>query len=310
MVSRIAALLSALLLVAVVEPAPAPGGERASFPGVLASTDWLAAHLDDPDVVVVHVGAGFAEGHIPFARPLLWTEIAVSRDGLPNELPTAERLTESVRNLGIEASSRVVLYDTRLGMEAARAFMAFEYVGLTPSLLDGHWAKWIAEGRDVSTARSPVEPSEFLAEPRPDVVASRRVVEDFAWTALEPGGDGVLLDARPFEEYIGREAGEGIVRAGHIPGARNLPWEAVYREGEGPRFRSEEELRGLFESKGARPGKRLIVYCRSGTEAGPVYAAARLLGLSVALYDGSFIEWSATPGLRVENSFASYEAGR
>jgi thiosulfate/3-mercaptopyruvate sulfurtransferase len=283
-------------------------------PELLVSTDWLAVHLDDPNLVVVHVGAPagaagrgtFEEGHVPFARPLDWTEIAVSRDGLPNEYPTAERLTESIRLLDIDYGDRVVLYDTGSGMEAARAFVAFEYVGLRPALLDGMWAKWIREGRDVSRAYTPVESSGFLPLLRPDVVIPRRLVQDYAWVSLERGGGAVLLDARPYENFVGLTPGEGIKRPGHIPGAMNIPWMSVFRSPENPVFRSELELRALFESKGARPGVRVIIYCRTGTEAGPVYVAARLLGLEPSLYDGSFIEWSATPGLPVASRFASH----
>jgi thiosulfate/3-mercaptopyruvate sulfurtransferase len=143
--------------------------------------------------------------------------------------------------------------------------------------------------------------------PRPGVVVDRRMVEDFAWASIRPEGGVVLLDARPFEEYIGMRAGEGVPRPGYIPGARNLPWFSVYRSAAEPVFRPEAELRELFESKGARPGVRVIVYCRTGTEAGPVYVAARLLGLEASLYDGSFVEWSSTPGLPVGDRFASYQ---
>jgi thiosulfate/3-mercaptopyruvate sulfurtransferase len=168
------------------------------------------------------------------------------------------------------------------------------------------WKKWVREGRDVSTSCTGVESSGFMPALRPDVLVTRRLVEDFAWAGREQDGTALLLDARPYEEYVGLRPGEGIVRAGHIPGAMNLPWMSVFRAPGDPSFRPEEELRGLFEKEGAHPRLRLIVYCRTGTEAGPVYVAARILGLKVSLYDGSFIEWSATPGLPVANRSASY----
>jgi thiosulfate/3-mercaptopyruvate sulfurtransferase len=288
-------------------------GVRAADPDILVSTDWLAVHLDDPNVIVVHVGfdpsradvAGrptYDEGHVPFARPLDWSEVAVNRDGLPNEYPTAERLTESIRLLDIDHGDRIVLYDTGAGMEAARAFVAFEYVGLKPSILDGHWKKWTREGRDVSRTYTPVESSGFLPLLRPDVVIARRLVEDFSWVARERGGGAILLDARPYENFVGLTPGAGIKRAGHIPGAMNLPWTAVLRSPEDPVFRGVEELLAIFHSKEARPGVKVVVYCRTGTEAGPVYVAARVIGLEPSLYDGSFIEWSAIPGLPVASS--------
>lgn len=304
--------LTALALVAALLGVSLPAAEES--PGVLVSTGWLAAHLDDMELRVIHVGFGrapavrstFDDGHIPFAHPLEWSAVAMTRDGLPNELPPAAEMSDALRRIGVEARDRLVLYDTGSGLEAARAFVALEYLGLAGrvSILDGQWKKWVLEGRDVSQVYSGVEPSAFVPLLRGDVLADRRAVEDLAWTGLEPAPTAVLLDARPREEYAGAVAGEGILRPGHLPGAMSLPWTTLLAGGDLPVFLPEAELRACFEAKGARPGRRVLAYCRSGVQASLVYVAARRLELPVSLYDGSYADWSLRSELPVESRWA------
>lgn len=291
-------------------PLPASVDEE---PGVLVSSDWLAAHLDDLNLVLVHAEFGpeaveaatrpaFFEGHIPFAHPLDWRWTAVLRDGLPNEFPPASEMAEAFRRMGVDENSRVVVYDTGAGQEAARAFVALEYLGMSGrvSILDGHWKKWVREGRELSRAYSGVEPSAWVPRMAAGVLVSRREMLDLVWTSMEPVPAAVLLDARPAEEYAGALPGKGIRRPGHLPGAMSLPWTSMIESREDPRYRPEADLRSLFETKGARPGRRLAVYCRTGVSASMLYVAARRLGYEVGLYDGSFADWSGEPGLPVE----------
>ena len=282
-------------------------------PGVMVSTDWLAAHLDDLNLVLVQAEFGpeavdaatrpaFFDGHIPFAHPLDWRWTAVLRDGLPNEFPPAAEMAEAFRRMGVEADSRVVLYDTGAGQEAARAFVALEYLGLSGrvSILDGHWKKWVREGRELSRVYSGVEPSGFVPKLSPGVLLSRREMTDLVWTSMEMVPTAVLLDARAPEEYTGMLPGKGILRPGHLPGAMSLPWTSMIVSRDNPVFRPEAELRALFEAKGARPGRRVAAYCRTGVSAATLYVAARHLGYEAGLYDGSYAEWSGDPRLPVE----------
>ena len=295
--------LLALALVAVL------GGGFRSLPSseseVFVTTDWLAAHIDDLNLVLVHAEfdndavdatsrTTFASAHIPFAHPLEWRRVAAARDGLPNEFPPAAEMAEAFRRMGLDLDSRVVVYDTGSGLEAARAFVALEYLGMSGrvSLLDGHWKKWVREGRELSRCYSGVEPSAFVPRINADVLAERRAVADLVWTSMEPVPSAVLIDARPAEEYIGARAGKGITRPGHLPGAMSLPWMSTIVSPENPVLRPEAELRGMFEAKGARPGRRILAYCRTGVQASHTYAVARFLGYRVSLYDGSFADWS------------------
>jgi thiosulfate/3-mercaptopyruvate sulfurtransferase len=274
-------------------------------PEVFVTTDWLAAHIDDLNLVLVHAEfdrvavdaitrTPFDSAHIPFAHPLEWRRVAEARDGLPNEFPPAAEMAEAFRRLGIDLDSRVVVYDTGSGLEASRAFVALEYLGMSGrvSLLDGHLNKWVREGRELSRSYSGVEPSAFVPRIHAEVLAERRAVEDLVWTAVQPAPSAVVIDARPAEEYIGARAGKGITRPGHLPGAMSLPWMSTIVSPGNPVLRPEAELREMFEAKGARPGRQILAYCRTGVQASHTYAVARSLGYRVSLYDGSYADWS------------------
>jgi thiosulfate/3-mercaptopyruvate sulfurtransferase len=280
---------------------------------LLVSPGWLALSLDDPAVVVVHVGfpadaadaaerPDYLDGHIPGARRLFWSEIAVTRNGTPNEFPPLEKLVAMVRRLGLDERHQIVLYDTGAGLEAARAFVGLEKVGLgrNVALLDGQWKRWRKDGGPVSRLPAEYAPSSYLPRRLTDVTVTLEATRDLVWLAGEPGASVAILDARPAEEFVGLKAGKGVERAGHLPGAASLPWFHAILGRENPVWRPEDELRELFESAGARPGDLVVTVCRTGVQASHLYFTARLLGYDARLYDGSFIEWSADAGLPVE----------
>lgn len=279
--------------------------------------EWLAAHLNDPHLVVIHVGfdltdpaqstrTTYFDGHILGARSMAWGEIAVTRNGVPNEMPPAENLVQMVRSLGLDIDDRIVLYDTGFGLEAARAYLTLDYLGLAEkvALLDGQWALWKALQLPDSRMPEEVEPSAFVPRLRPEILIPLQGMKDFSWLAQQEVKTVALLDARPSEEYSGYRPGKGIVRGGHIAGASNLCWNLALEPVAEPILRSEPELRALFEAMGARPGHTVVTYCRTGVDASLLYFAAKYLGYDVKFYDGSYYEWSRFEELPVQGNWA------
>jgi thiosulfate/3-mercaptopyruvate sulfurtransferase len=297
-------LTAALSLAAATAASDAPSSRPAPAvrADLLRSPAWLASRLSDPAVVVVHVGrtrANYDRAHIPGARFLPWSDIAQDRDGLLNELPPLGELTTTVRRLGIDQRHRVVLYDDADGIPAARAFLVFDYLGLgeRSGILDGHWARWSAEGRPVSSEAPRVTPSAWEPQAiRHDAIIGLEEMRKLvAAKAGRADAAQPILDARPYGEYCGTVKVDGLTRAGSIPGAVSLSWTRNYVRPETPTFRPAEELRKIYAGAGVRAGEPVIVHCRTGASACVDYFAARYLGYQPRLYDGSFSQWSSLP---------------
>ena len=294
---------AATLLLAACAPSISEAGDGPSAaPGVrsemLASADWLAERLQDPGIVVLHVGSDQAEygrGHLPGARFVPVSAILAERDGSINELPPVEQLDSVLESVGVSDGTRVVVYGAPLA--AARAFFTLDYLGHgdRTALLDGGLEGWRAAGRPVSTDVPRVVRGAFT--PRPGV---GRVV-DAEWVRRrlrEP--DVAFVDARPDAQFTGAEAGDGVPRAGHIPGAGSLFWERLLHSTQHPALRDPESLRAMFRAAGVEPGDTVVTYCRSGMQASYAYFVARYLGYETKMYDGSFMDWSRRAELPVE----------
>ncbi len=265
--------------------------------GMLVSTDWLAKNLGQ--VVVLHVAAKrehYDAGHIPNARFLVYGDITTTRDGVPNELASAENLHKVFTQIGVGNSKKIVLYGDLSGLLAARTFFTLDYLGQGHriAMLDGGLEKWKAENRKVSTQE--VEPTSqpFTPKINPQTVVSLDTVRDVSWSVTKQNPTNlVLIDARPKEEYTGEKAGDGVIRAGHIPGAASVFWlqnNVVSREN--PRLKAEKELRQTYQNTGVTADKTVVVYCRTGGQASHTYFILRYLGYRVRLYDGSYFEWN------------------
>ncbi|MCW5978955.1 MAG: sulfurtransferase [Bryobacteraceae bacterium] len=280
--------------------AAAFGAARLPAASTLVSTEWLAGHLDDSSIVVLHVGAqaDYDAGHIPGARLLTLASISVNgEDDLRVELPPVEQLRLAFAGAGVTDQSRIVLCAGTDSVPAAtRVFFTLDYAGLgdRTALLDGGLPLWRSEGRPLSTETPAVKPGALTLRPRPELA----VYAGWLRGRLGDGGT-VILDTRAPEYYTGASAGM-MPRAGHIPGARNIPFTATFDEQR--RFHSLDELRRLLAVAGAQEGKTLVSYCHIGMQATVVYFAARLLGRDVRLYDGSFQDWSRRAELPVETS--------
>lgn len=260
--------------------------ERAGLDVVVSAAE-LAERLDDPALVLLHVGrerASYEAGHIPGARFLPFSAVAVEREGRLNALPSPDAFREAMEAAGVSDESRVVLYGDLDGLAAARAFFALDAYGhARTAVLDGGLAAWRASG-GVVTAEEP-EPRRGALTPRlrPELVVTAAEVE-------ARRGDAVLVDARPPAQYSGEDAGGDVDRPGHIPGAVNRFWKEDVRE-DGT-LRPEAELRAHYAARGVLPGWEAIAYCRTGVQASHTYLVLRHLGLAPRLYDDSYLDWS------------------
>src|SRR6266702_2672958 len=177
--------------------------------------------------------------------------------------------------------------------------MTLDYLGLADrtSILDGGLPAWRAEGKPVTAELREPKPGHFTPAP------NGRLVVDAAWVKANMNKSGVaILDARAAKFYTGAEAGQ-MPRAGHIPGAKSIPFSSVIEDTTN-KFKSVEALRGLFNAAGVKQRDTVATYCHIGQQASLLYLVARYLGYEAHLYDGSFEDWSHRTALPVEKSDA------
>lgn len=271
---------------------------------MIVSTAELAKRLGKPGVVVLHVGKkeNYDKEHIASARFVQMKDVAVERNGIPNELPPMADLVALVRRLGISANDRVVIYSEDAGLQAARVYVALDYVGLgdRAALLDGQLAKWKAEKRPLTAEVPSVQASQYTPRPRTEAIVELKPMRDLSWAAAKANAPVAIVDARPEKQFTGEEAGDGIARGGHIPGSKSLFWMHAVKSAEDPVLKPVNELRQMWEKTGARAGEDVITYCRTGVQASHAYFVAKYLGYDVRMYDGSFLEWSTAKDTEVE----------
>jgi thiosulfate/3-mercaptopyruvate sulfurtransferase len=262
---------------------------------MLVTARWLAAHLDDRDLVVLHAGAqqDYDAGHIPNSRLVTLPAISVTGDrGLRLELPPAGALKQTLEEFGISDRTRIVVYaGNGVVQSATRVWFTLDYLGLggRAALLDGGLPAWRAVGGTLSTSPPVPAPAAHLT-----VVPNHDLIVDAEWVRLHSADPNVaILDARTPEFYSGDSAGM-MPRAGHIPGALNIPFTTLLDQG--MTLKPPAELRELLAPAAHRVP---VVYCHIGQQATLLYFATRYLGMAPRLYDGSFQDWSTRPGLPV-----------
>jgi len=265
----------------------------------LVSTEWLAEHLGEPNLVVVdsswHMPASGRSGrdehhaaHIPGARFLDIDEVSDQQHPAPHMLPGAREFGGAMERLGIGRGDRIVVYDNSPTRTAARGWFMLRHFGADQvAILDGGFQKWLAEGRPTEAGDPPPRAASFAPEERRDEVVTKQQI-------LADDG-GLLLDARGVGRFEGSEPDPRPgVAPGHIPGARNLPFAALYND-DGT-FKSLGELADLFADAGIDPAQPFIASCGSGVTANSLIFTAHLLGQGGSkLYDGSWSEWGADP---------------
>lgn len=273
---------------------PAQGAEPKLRPEMLVTTGWLAENLSEPDVIVLCINSTpefYTKGHIPGARQIKLEDIAVTRDGIPSELPSVETLQHVFEAAGVSNSSRVVLYGERLNLFAARAYFTLDYLGAASrvALLDGGLEKWTAERRPLSTEIPQAKTTTLVVSPRPEILVDTKIMRDLS---QKKPGSVALIDARPTKEFTGEQLSEDVAKAGHIPEAKGLFWMDMLVSRQNPILKPEAELRRMYSEVNAAAGQPLVTYCRTGMQAAFDYFVAKYLGYDPSMYDASFFEWS------------------
>ncbi|MEP7382513.1 MAG: rhodanese-like domain-containing protein [Gemmatimonadota bacterium] len=291
---RTAAASAIVLLLAALPQAPHAQVRPASPVPLMVNGEWLSKHLGDRNQMIVHAAASRAEydaGHVAGARVLLFASYAPSLAGLSSQMPSTAVLDSVMEGIGLNDGDRVIIYGQPL--QVARLLVTLEHLGLKGrvSVLDGGMDAWRDAGRLVSRDSVPVTPGHFTPKVDPSVIA------DIDWVSANTTTRGVsILDARTPEFYLGYSPGQ-MPRAGHIPGAKNVPYSQL--TGELTTLRAEPKLRHAFASAGVQAGDTVVTYCHIGMQASLLYYAARRLGYHARIFDGSWEEWSKKAELPV-----------
>jgi thiosulfate/3-mercaptopyruvate sulfurtransferase len=276
-----------------------------AHPEVLASTDWVADRLHDTDdlrlVAANEDEALYEEGHVPDAVPIDWVEEL--QQEVVRDLVDKDGFVALCEDKGISDDTTVVVYGDQHNWWACYAFWVFTLYGHEDvCLMNGGREKWIAEDRPLSTTSPDPSEGTYTASEQD---LSIRAFRDQVLRHVQAGGP--LVDVRSPEEYRGEVRvldeypDESTLRAGHIPGASNVPWEQSVRE-DGT-FRSRAELEEIYETNaGLDDGTEIVTYCRIGERSSLTWFVLRyLLGFDrVRNYDGSWSEWGNLVGMPIQ----------
>ncbi|MGH7331316.1 MAG: 3-mercaptopyruvate sulfurtransferase [Candidatus Rokuibacteriota bacterium] len=288
-------------------PPPLPPGRGSGVMNALVTTSWLAEHLGASDLRIVdgtwHMPAlarnareEFAEAHIPGAVFFDIDRIADTSVPLPHMLPSPQVFAASVAALGIGNDDRIVVYDVRGAISAARVWWTFRAFGHERvAVLDGGLRAWRAEGRPLERGETRPAPRPFRAHFRPELVRDLAAVRANVTAKREQ-----VVDARSRGRFTGTEPEPRAgLRGGHVPGSLNVPYETLYRD-DGT-FLPPPALRNAFAQAGVELDKPIVTACGSGVTACVLALGLYVLGREdVAVYDGSWTEWGGRPDTPVD----------
>ena len=283
------------LLLALAGILPQQSYAQSNNPTVFVTTSWLAEHLNDSSLIILNVAPirrDYERGHILGAR-FLWNGwIYQSNPELSSELLPIAQLDSTLEKLGVSNDSRIILCGIGGNVsQVARIFVTLDYLGMgdRTSILDGGYDAWKAEGKPVTKELLVYQRGTFAPKLNPLAI----VDAEFVKSGLHKP-DISIIDARAPQFYNGSNSG-GFPRAGAIPTAKNIFAGSLIDSTNKmiPMTRIGEK----FDSAGVKKGNDVIVYCHSGVSACVVYTAARSLGYTPHLYDGSFEDWSGREDL-------------
>jgi thiosulfate/3-mercaptopyruvate sulfurtransferase len=275
-------------------------------PGVLVSTEWVAQHLNDPDVRIIESNEDallYPSGHIPGAVQVDWEKDL--NDQLKRDYLNKEQFDKLMSKVGVTPETTVVFYGDKNNWWACYAYWVFKLFNhKNAKIMDGGRLKWENEKREF-TKEVPKYPETKYEAPKRDDAPIRA----FRDQVLQHVKNGLhLVDVRSPQEYSGERLhmpdypNEGALRGGHIPGAKNIPWAKAINPDNGT-FKTADELKGIYEKEnGLNSSDEVIAYCRIGERSSHTWFVLKnLLGYQkVRNYDGSWTEWGNSVGVPIE----------
>jgi thiosulfate/3-mercaptopyruvate sulfurtransferase len=275
-------------------------------PDVLVSTDWVAQHLNDPNVRIIESNEDpllYPSGHIPGAVEVDWA--ADLNDPVQRDYLQREGFEKLMSRIGASKDTTVVFYGDKNNWWATYAFWVFQLFGHSNAkVMDGGRLKWEKEGRELTREKPSYPATQYTAPERDD--SKIRAFRDEVRKHVQAGKQ--LVDVRSPQEYSGERLhmpdypNEGALRGGHIPGAKNIPWARAANPDDGT-FKSAADLRAIYEQEqGLNPSGETIAYCRIGERSSHSwFVLTHLLGYpNVRNYDGSWTEWGNSVGVPIE----------
>ena len=276
-------------------------------PKVLVSTDWLSSRLSDPEIRILDATwylpnvdrdakAEYDQSHIPNARFFDIDDVSDHRSDLPHMVPPVEKFMSKVRKLGVGDGHQIVIYDSHGLFSAARVWWLFKVMGQkNVAVLDGGLPKWLREGRTVDSSSPLIRDRHMFVKYHDEMIKDVTQV-----SSASKLGDFEILDARSAGRFRGEEPEPRPgLRAGHIPGSKNIFYGDLLNE-DGT-LKSRDELVEHFKAKAVNLDKPVITSCGSGVTAAIINLALDRIGKTDhALYDGSWTEWGMYPTVPVE----------